>query len=100
MNAAQDLLPVQTLLAHTTVLVTLDTWGTERIAVCLKVRLFTIPLHHIKWKLLIASNTLQLLEDSSYIFPIKPMRPSFSREMGWGEGEGCGKWHYRTIFPH
>ena len=71
MTASQALLTAQTLLVHTTVLVTLDTWGMERIAASLKVRLFTIPLHHLKWTLLMASNTLQLLEDSCFIFPIK-----------------------------
>ena len=40
MTASQALLTAQTLMDHTTVLVIVDTWGMERKAAYLKVRLY------------------------------------------------------------
>ena len=45
MTASQALVTAQTLLDHTAVLVTLDSWGTDRQAAGLKARFFTVPLH-------------------------------------------------------
>ena len=86
MTASQTLLAAQILLDHTTVLVILDTWGTGRQVAVLKARLFTFPLHHLNWTFLMASNTLQLLKDSCYIFPIKHKAKVsiFSRKGGGG----------------